>query len=429
MPSLIVVLVGFAVLSILAWRVERSWVAPSTVWPIAWLLYATGALHYMAQPMDFVPALAWILLNCAVLLAGGLLSRGLSFSKFVPLGGSPARYPYLRTIVAILSVAGLSSLVIAVRSLGYPILDLFSLQGLARMAARSRAAFYFGDLEQGGFARALVVLAYTGALFGGLYFSVARSWAQRAIGVFPLMAITLVGVVYGSRMGVLFGGAFWVAALLSGRLLGTAHQPEVATRLFFFVGGLSFGLLAGLSTVIQFLRYFVGNQKSADLILADPFGFLAAFAAWFRESGSSEGGLAAGFYSFERIGRMLGVDRAAFPAVDVGFTSSNVYTVFRSLIQDFGSFGSLVIVLGIGFVGSLSYRAVLAGRSTWLAPLTLVYAFMFAGMAVSIFLYTGPTVGASCFVLYLLLVGKPASLVRQLLPAKCPHLAANDVRR
>lgn len=417
MLSLLVVLVGFAAASVVSWRVERSWIAPSTVWPIAWGLYAAAAIPYMAEPLDFVPGLLWILLNCTVFLAGALLSRGFTFSQACGSGDLHNRFPFLRSIVAVLALAGIASVAIAVRSLGFSVVDLLSFQGLARMSAQSRAVFFFGDAEQGGLARVLLVLAYTGPLFGGLSFAVATRWMQRVTALVPLVAITLVGIVYGSRMGVLFGGSFWVAAFLVGRLLDAADRPGTGTRLFFLVGGLSFGLLAGLSTVIQFIRYFVGSQKAGDLILADPFGFLAAWATWFRESGGAEGGLAAGFYSFERISRMLGFDRPAFPAIDVGFTTSNVYTVFRALIQDYGTFGSLIVVLAIGFVGSLAYRAVVAGRATWLAALAMVYAFMFTGMALSVFSYAGPTVGATFFVAYIVVVGRPRGATRRLLSA------------
>jgi oligosaccharide repeat unit polymerase len=415
MLSLLVVLAGFAVVSVVSWRVERSWIAPSTVWPIGWGLYAIATIPYMAEPLDFVPGTLWILLNCAVFLVGSALSRGFVFSRVRWSGEPKDRFPYLLAIVSFLALAGIASLAVAVRSLGFSVVDLFSFQGLARMSALSRAVFYFGDIEQGGLARILVVLAYTGPAFGGLYFAITKRLSHRVIGLMPLFAITLVGMVYGSRMGVLFGGSFWLAAFLAGRLLDTADRPAAGTRLFFMVGGLSFGLLAGVSTGIQFIRYFVGNQKTADLILADPFGFLAAWATWFRDSGRAEDGLAAGFYSFERIGRMLGFDRPAFPAIDLGFTSSNVYTVFRALIEDYGAFGSLIVVLAIGFVGSLAYRAVVAGRSSWLGPLSLVYAFMFVGMALSLFAYTGPTAGAICFVAYLLVVGHPRSIVRRML--------------
>lgn len=420
MLSLLVVLAGFALLSVVSWRLERSWIAPSTVWPIAWGLYAVAAIPYMADLPHYVPGLLWILLNCAVFLMGSVLSLGFVFSRERWSGEPNDRFPYLFAIVSFLALAGLASLAIAVRSLGFSVVDLLSFQGLAKMAALSRAVFYFGDVQQAGLARVLVVLAYTGPLFGGLYFAVARRRMQRVIGLVPLFAITLVGTVYGSRMGVLFGGSFWVAAFMAGRLLGTADRPGARTRLFFLVGGLSFALLAVLSTVIQFIRYFLGSQKTAELILADQFGFLAAWATWFRESGGAESGLAAGFYSFERIGRMLGFDRPAFPAIDVGFTTSNVYTVFRTLIQDYGTFGSLIVVLAAGFVGSLAYRAVIAGRPAWLATLTLVYAFMFAGMAVSVFSYTGPTVGAAFFIAYIVVVGRPRCVAHRTLSVLRP---------
>src|SRR5262249_16450711 len=153
-----------------------------------------------------------------------------------------------------------------------------------------------------------------------------------------------VGAINGSRMGILFGGTFWLSAYAAGSLVGTADRPDVARRMVVFGGGLAGVLMAVLSTAVQFLRDFTRSEKTGALIIAHPFGFLAAFGEWFRADGLRSSGFAGGFYSFERIGRMLGGALPAFPARDLGFTSSNVYTVFRTLIEDFGSVGSLAVM-------------------------------------------------------------------------------------
>jgi len=423
--SYLIVLAGFAGVAWAARYLERSWVAPAAVWPVIWLLYSAALLPYLTEPTRYVPALLWILINCAAFSCGALLAGGVPPAERPPVRPGQQRFPHLALIVVVLSAASVAALVSAVQSTGFRLGDLLSLASVARMAAAARALFTFGEAEQGALARVLLALAYTAPLFAGLYFPLARRRREKLLALVPLVSIALIGTVHGSRMGVLFGGAFWVAAYLAGRLLASAGQRHLTTRLFFVGGGIAAILLAGVSTAIQFIRYFTGSQKAAAMVIADPFGFLAAFALWFEEAGVRTSAMTGGFYTFERIGRMLGVDRPAVPAIDVGFTSSNVYTVFRSLIEDFGSAGSVVLVLMIGFLGSLAYRRVVRGRGTWVPALALTYAFLFTSVALSPFSYTGPTIGAVLFVMYSAFVARPHGAFRAALVGLTPRPVAD----
>ena len=423
MIAYLTVLVGFAVVALLARFLERSWVAPATVWPLIWLLYTAAALPYLVEPQRIVPALLWILLNCGIFLAGAVLARGIRWRAADAILSRPSgeRFPWLGPIVIALSAAGILSLLLEVRSIGFRPSDLLSFTAIARIAAAARAAFTFGEQTQGLFERVLLVLAYTGALFGGLYACVARAWHARAAAFVPLWAILFIGLVHGSRMGALFGGSFWLGAYLAGRLVATVDQPTVSTRLIFAGGGMALVLFVGMSAAVQFVRYFVGSQKTAALVIADPFGFLAAFAQWFEDAGVRTSAMTGGFYTFERIGRMLGVELPAVPAISVGFTSSNVYTVFRALIEDFGSVGSLAVVASVGFLGSLAHHRVVRGGTTWIAALALTYAFLFASVALSLFAYTGPAIGAALFAAYCAFVARPRGAWRAALVGLAPR--------
>jgi oligosaccharide repeat unit polymerase len=404
-----VIVVAFSVLALLGRRVEGSWIAPAAIWPIAWGAYAVGTLAYSGQSPHLAPALLWILLNCGAFLGGGVLSRTIrrSGSARIAPPATSHRFPGLGPISFVLSAAAFLAVFGATRAAGFAPADLLSLPSLARIAVASRATFEFGGRQQGVVARLLLVLAYTGAPFGGLYFRITHGAWKKALGLAPLVALIVIGFVTGSRMGVLFGGSFWLAAFVSGSLLGTSGDRRVGTRLFFLVGALALLLMAGGSAAVQFVRYFAGSERTVARIVAEPFGFLAAFGQWFESSGMRGSGLTAGFYTFERLGRMLGADFPAASVIDVGFTSSNTDTVFRGLIEDFGTAGSLVVVGFVGLVASVAYRRVVSGHTAWLAALMLSYAFLFTSMALSPFAYMGPAIAGAAFVMYVLLAGRP----------------------
>ena len=76
-------------------------------------------------------------------------------------------------------------------------------------------------------------------------------------------------------------------------------------------------------------------------------------------------------------------------------------------IEDFGSAGSLVVIGAAGFLASVAYRRVVTGHTTWLAALTLTYAFLFTSMALSPFAYMGPAIAGATFVMYILFAARP----------------------
>jgi len=138
--------------------------------------------------------------------------------------------------------------------------------------------------------------------------------------------------------------------------------------------------------------------------------------AYVRGGGAFVGAHAAAdtFPGWPAFHRMLGADFPAVAAIDVGFTSSNTHTVFRGLIEDFGTAGSLVVVGAVGFVASVAYRRVVTGHSTWVAGLTLVYAFLFTSMALSPFAYMGPAIAGAVFVTYVIFAARPHGISRAL---------------
>ena len=417
MIGYLVGLVSLAAIALAGRHLSRSWAAPAVLLPTGWFAYAGMALLIIPEPQQVVPGLLWIVVSCVAFQAGSVLAT----TWPMPGDESPAtmpsagHFPGLGGIVLILGGASVGALILESRTLGFSPGDLVSVPMLARMAARSRSVFTFGDAEQGGAMRLLLALSYTGTLFAGMAFRVAATWRQRLAALLPLVTILLLGAMHGTRMGILFGGNFWVAAFVATALVGTRDRPRVATRLFMVTGGLAAVLLAALSTAVQFLRYYVGNEKTAALIIADPFGFLPAFSQWFQSNGVRTSDLTGGFYMFERLGRALGSTYPAVPVTDLGFTSSNVYTVFRAMIEDFGTLGSLVLTVAIGCLGSHAFRAVLAGRERWIAVLALTYAFVFTSPALSPFSYSGPLMGAVLFMAYVAMIPR--------MPARVMHMA------
>ena len=85
---------------------------------------------------------------------------------------------------------------------------------------------------------------------------------------------------------------------------------------------------------------------------------------------------------------------------------TNIFTVFRGLVQDFSIPGTLVVAFGSGMAASISFDRCLLGKFIWLIPLSFFYAFTIYSPIISIFNYTSVLMAWCIFFVVLLLLNK-----------------------
>jgi oligosaccharide repeat unit polymerase len=298
-------------------------------------------------------------------------------------------------------------MVIAGRS-GNSLGSMVSFAVVAQVSSLNRYTFLYGDLEQGVAERLLFIAVYAAPLFAGTLLAARRSIVDLSIAVIAFCLSVLIPALYGSRMGVLWGGSFALSAYLGTTLFLRRPGRLASSILLLRMIGIAALVLMGLSLATMLTRYAVADSdRPLYLLIADPFSFFAAFAMWFQEGGLRGSDLLGGYRNFESILELVGLraGRASvlledWPAIDVGFTSSNVYTLFRFLIEDFGTGGALVWLGVFGVVSTRAFRATLAGTRLALPFLVLSYAVIFTSFSMSLTYYTTVVAAAIGFLAY-----------------------------
>ncbi len=311
----------------------------------------------------------------------------------------------------LLVVAGFVEVAVVLFSSGASPFQFLSLEKLAEISAANRSAYGYGSESQPLLERLLFPLVYAAPLFGGTLFRVASSRWHKWVGLGSPVVATLVGMLYGSRMGVLFGGGFWLAAFLATDVFTRPQRRQIGVTIL----ALALGVLA-VSVGVMLVRYGQVAEFQLGLIrehLTDPFGFIAAFASWFDNGHYLTDGPLFGHMTFGRIYELFisqlhdthadyqGSTAYFYYEIDVGFTSSNIFTVFRGLIDDFGMIGALAFILLLGVGGGFSYRRTLDGDVRYLPMLVVFYAFVFISIAFSVFTYVTPGAALVLFALYM----------------------------
>jgi oligosaccharide repeat unit polymerase len=386
---------------------ERSWLSPAAVFALLWGGYVVAAAGFFTDPEVVLGGMLWVLLAAAAVYAGSLFARLTVASRGpaeIPAGSEPMPvplYPHLRAFGLITALIGFSEIYYLFARQGHSFRGLVSFAVIAQLTADNRAAYGYGDLQQGVLERVVFAILYTAPLFGGVLFRTARSAVDRGLAILQLLLPVIVLALYGSRMGALFGGSFWVASYLAAIVAETHAGERASARTLVRILAVAAAVLLGFSAAAQGLRYTATVQHLDWLaILADPFGFLAAFGIWFDQEGGRWLNFFVGARTFRRVVEVFGISQPFAPEIYVGFTRSNIYTVLRDLIEDFGSVGALVFLFAYGTVGTVAFERLARGNLRYFPLLTLVFAFALTSFANSIFLYTVTAMAVVAFFAY-----------------------------
>lgn len=398
-------LLPFAV-GILARLTEGSWLSPATLFALVWGAVALPAAVVFAGVPGLPLALLWIFVAASTVLLGTLAARyAAPWGASTRLGRDAVRQqlPGLRGIVLVTALAGVAEIILMFGRQGFSLRNALSFAVIAQVTASNRADYLTNEIDQGLLERFALLFMYAGTLFGGMLFRLARSRREAVLSCVPLVLVLLVFALYGSRMGALYGGSFWIAAYLATTILVGTWQDVRGWRFLVRVGLMAVVLGFTIPVATMVWRYSLG-WRALDwrMMLGDGVSFVAAFGLWFKDHVAQGSDFLWGGRLLRKLVAPLGINYPIALEIEVGFTSSNVFTVLRDLIEDFGTIGSLLVLFIYGFVGRLTFTRIADGRVQSIGVLTLLYAFALTSVAFSIFSYTVTSFAMIGFIVYCL---------------------------
>ena len=276
----------------------------------------------------------------------------------------------LKKIVLFFAVFGLLGAAFYAAALGLfqagSFSELLSLPGVAR------EQIFTGDLQVPLLSRIGFVFAYSGVVLALSYYYLFR-WRWWLI--LPVFSVLVLGMSQSGRAGtvlvilqiilvvylkniLIFGSGYFISIYRSALL------PAIVLG-FVFVGG-------------QFLREGFSSTEGGDIfrvlysLRAYLFGGVSAFASWFDTS-NDWSMPTFGRYSFSSLFDALGIFPQApgiydeyMPISDFGETS-NIFTAYRSFIDDFSFFGACIFYGLAGFFVALFNWFLIVGRSYFIS--------------------------------------------------------------
>jgi oligosaccharide repeat unit polymerase len=374
-----VALIGWA-----AWMrsVTGTWLQPGSFFALFWCF--AGIIPLVLAPQEPVGANAifWLLAASIAVSAGSFVGNG-GFKTRRLASPAPATEREILTyggVLAISVILGMGSNIAFMQASSIGFADLFDLQ---KLVVASNLAYFQRYIDGVASApppvsQALLPFVYLAPAVGGIFFEMARGARWKALAIsafFPAIAVT---ILQTTKAAVLFAIVLWLSGYFAARL--RFGQVKVFSRRHLLVAGVLAGVLAVFFFAVSLARLASTDISLIDVVLAKlvtaAFGHMTVFSQWLAEYWSQPIDPTLGSVTFAGPLEMLGFGHRIPGLFDsvidlVAGDTSNIYTAFRPLIQDFTIPGALAVLALLGFIGGLGFRLVAAGRWSG-APLLLI---------------------------------------------------------
>jgi len=246
--------------------------------------------------------------------------------------------------------------------------------------------------------RLLRISIYFAALLSGLVLATRPFGRRWLIAFFPLFPAAGFVAVLTTKTSLLYTVVLIASSYLAFRLALANPGEQVVTRSWRL---LTVAVLAALVPLFVFIQvgrygYSPGNPSQVDEVLSilrlHAVGHLAAFSDWFAHGGWASPNLTFGTQTFAGVFDATGLKTrpAGVYAENVYLAPgvySNVYTIFRGLIEDFTAMGALMILLTGGFAAGLAFARVQQRRIGSVPVLVAFFAITLWSFVVNLFIY------------------------------------------
>lgn len=267
-------------------------------------------------------------------------------------------------LLDVLIILGIIKWIYEISLNGFHLRDFFSLNSLATMNNSFAVARYSGGANQNQVTQILNIAVYAAPLIGGFALNFSQEMKQKwncICSVFPALLVTLTVNTKATLIGaiILYISGYMTSYHLKNKE-GIRLKPKIVLTVIVVIIGfallmvfsmmLRIGEISGRTFAIvmrKLVIYIFGNVQTFDVWLSD----------YWKDSTFTNGGM-----TFLGVSSSLGLmTRVQGVYTSLQGTSSNVFTAFRGIIEDYGSVGGIIFTSLIGFITGLSegiiYRA------------------------------------------------------------------------
>jgi oligosaccharide repeat unit polymerase len=257
----------------------------------------------------------------------------------------------------------------------------------------------------------LLPFVYLAPAAGAIVFALGRKMTHKILGIISFLPAIAVTILQTAKAATLIAMTLWFSCYFATRL--RQGKLAVFTRAHVIAAAIVGSIVAVFFFAIGLARLATTDTALLNIVYVKlataAFGHMTVFSQWLSEYATSSVTPTLGAVTFAGPLELLGFGHRIpglfenFFDLAVGDTS-NVFTGFRPLIQDFTVGGALVILGLVGLVGGAGFRMVASGRWSAVPLLLIAYVTIFWTPVTWFWIYNSLTATVLAIALLLLFV-------------------------
>lgn len=267
--------------------------------------------------------------------------------------------------LSILVILGIIKWGLQVYTNGFSLANFFSLETLAEMNHEFAVNRYSGNGGEGGAAGAIIsilnAMVYSAPLCGGFSYPYADKSKKKILAVGSLVPSILVTLTNNTKAGMIGSFLLFFSSFFIGYYCKHGEWFKIRFKnivwgivgFLVFLGSMLFSMVLRMGSV-NLSTFSIALQK----VIIYAFGNIQSFDIWFSRYYGDESNFY-GMMTFLGIADTFGLmERVQGVYVALLDTSSNVFTVFRGIVSDFGMLGGIIFTAFLGFLFRISVNSI-----------------------------------------------------------------------
>lgn len=296
-------------------------------------------------------------------------------------------------------------------SRGYGLSSFFDLNSFIEMSYESSLERYSGEESGSAIEKLLGINSYTCPLVGGLMYFFYRQKNKSYLSYMAIFPSVLGGLTQGVKMGIISSIFLWaIGYAVASKMLSIKVHLRLKNVLLIGIGAMAFMLLLIVTMMFRYGSFDVDTfYVASGKMISYGLGHLPAFDMWYVGHEENLGELTFGGKTIYGITNTLGIlsrEQGVFTnmyQISPYGDETNVFSVFRFFVEDFGTLGSFLYLFIMGTVCRFFYESFCKLKYVYMNATLMcaIYFYISWSFATSVFAYA--TYIAMFVYLYLLL--------------------------
>lgn len=341
-----------------------------------WSFFIVGGLLLFDTSSWTYQGLFYIVLCCFLLFIGeyvgvASLSHGTVYKRDMYLVRNNLKHNdyivkqgnLMWFMLLVFIILGVLKVILSIFENGFSLSNFTNFSAFLEMnEAVAYERYYGSDTQESSMInQVLLVFCYLAPLCGGYSFLYANNYGERLIAIFCMFPVIFEMLYTNTKAGFIGSIFLWGIGFLLAYLEQHRCFIQIKGKILLRLCGLAFLIFVLLFLVMCF-RIGDLSERTIDIvkdkIMLYAFGNIEAFEQWFSVRNQEE--LSFGGYTFLGIASKLGIQNREQGVYEfMEGISSNVFTVFRGVISDYGIWGGSILYFFFGIVSGISTRLVL----------------------------------------------------------------------